>query len=114
MQLSLTTKRLKCENLGIGKNFLGIVRKHLILKNSIHRLILDNNYFDMECVTIISKIIKQSNLVQLSLASSNLDSESCKIILHELQYNTYLCDIDFSSKDGLHRNKLGAEGLKPF
>ena len=47
MQLGLTTKKLNCGDLGIGKTSLIIIQKHLILENTINTLILDNNYFNL-------------------------------------------------------------------
>jgi hypothetical protein len=36
------------------------------------------------------------------------------MIFDSLLVNNHLSDLDFSSHEGLYRNKLGAEGLKPF
>lgn len=114
MQLGLTTKKLNCGDLGIGKTSLVIIQKHLILENTINTLILDNNYFNLQCFNLVSKIIKQSSIVKLSLVSTNMSSQTCKIILHSIQESNHLCDLNLSSKDGLYRNKLGASGLRPF
>ena len=77
------------------------------------RLILTkNNFGDMGIELLIEKIKDNSNIVELNLCSNNLGVKGGIIIFNYLINQNSIINLDLSSKEGIYRNRICAEGVK--
>jgi len=81
----------------------------------IARLLIPRNQIGDEGAMILAPAIMRSKtLAVLDLTSNELSAVGGKAIIEALGYNESIIDINFSSPEGLHRNTLGVNGVKPL
>ena len=81
--------------------------------NICSRLILTkNNFGDFGIELLIEKIKKNANIVELNLCSNNLGVRGGNIIFNYLLNQNSIISLDLSSKEGIYRNRICAEGVK--
>ena len=82
-------------------------------KDNASRLILTkNNFGDMGIELLIDKIGNNSNIIELNLCSNNLGVKGGNIIFNYLLTQNSIISLDLSSKEGIYRNRICAEGVK--
>jgi Ran GTPase-activating protein (RanGAP) involved in mRNA processing and transport len=87
-----------------------------ILRNNIEicsRIILTRNNFGDDGIELLLDSLKgNNNIVELNLCSNNLGVNGGMAIFNFLLDQKSIISLDLSSKEGLYRNRLCAEGIK--
>ena len=87
-----------------------------ILRNNFDlysRIILTKNNFGDEGIELLLESIEgNNNIVELNLSSNNLGANGGNSIFNFLLRQKSIISLDLSSKEGLYRNRILAEGVK--
>ena len=87
-----------------------ILRRNI---NICSRLILTKNYFGDDGIEILLESLKgNDNIVELNLCSNSLGINGGIALFNFLLYQKSIICIDLSSKEGLYRNRVCAEGIR--
>ena len=96
---------------GLGSKCAKVIGE--ILRNNPNYAFLDlskNSIKDAGAVDLLNNIRKSYHIVHLDISSNDITPEGSKIILDMLEKNQSIISLDISSHEGLHRNRLCAEG----
>ena len=87
-----------------------ILRRNI---NICSRLILTKNYFGDDGIEILLDSLEgNDNIVELNLCSNSLGINGGIALFNFLLYQKSIICIDLSSKEGLYRNRVCAEGIR--
>lgn len=94
---------------------LKIIAKFLQGNQSISRLILVKNQLTDNAGEVLAPILKDNKtLVCINLISWAIRTKSATLIWEAIQNNETLTEINFSSLQGLYRNKIGVSAMAPL
>ena len=109
-----TNRIIDLTDCSLGFNSM-IALSELLYRNQdiCSRLILTkNNFGDMGIELLIEKIKNNSNIVELNLCSNSLGIKAGIVIFNYLLNQNSIINLDLSSKEGIYRNRICAEGVK--
>ena len=115
--------KLKCVNriIDLSDCKLGLssmlVLREILINNidNYSRLILSkNNFGDRGIEILLDSIRDNDNILELNLSSNNISPKGGKLIFEFLLDQNSIISLDLSSEDGINRNRICAEGVKPL
>ena len=115
--------KLKCVNRVIdltdcklGLSSMLVLSEILINNNdNFSRLILSKNNFGDKGIEILLDSISDNNsILELNLSSNSISPRGGKLIFEYLLNQNSIISLDLSSEDGINRNRICAEGVKPL
>ena len=115
--------KLKCVNrvIDLTDCKLGLssmlVLSEIIINNNdnFSRLILSKNNFGDKGIEILLDSISDNNsILELNLSSNGISPRGGKLIFEYLLNQNSIISLDLSSEDGINRNRICAEGVKPL
>lgn len=99
----------------IGKNSISIIGNIILRYDNISRIILQHNQIGDQGLELLIPIISQSNsIIYLNLASNDIGIRGGSMLLKMLIDNNSIISLNLSSLEGINRNRLTAEGIKPI
>ena len=100
----------------LGFNSMIILSEILIDNDDNYsRLILArNNFGDNGIELLLNSIRNNTSLLELNLSSNSITSKGGKIIFEYLLNQKSIISLDLSSDDGINRNRICSEGVKPI
>ena len=115
--------KLKCVNRVIdltdcklGLSSMLVLSEILINNNdNFSRLILSkNNFGDKGIEILLDSISNNDSILELNLSSNSISPRGGKQIFEYLLHQNSIISLDLSSEDGINRNRICAEGVKPL
>ena len=115
--------RLKCVNriidlsdCKLGLSSILVLREILINNNGNYsRLILSKNHFGDKGIEILLDSIQDNDsILELNLSSNSISPRGGSMIFEFLLNQNSIISVDLSSEDGINRNRICAEGVRPL
>ena len=115
--------RLKCVNriidlsdCKLGLSSMLVLREILINNNGNYsRLILSKNHFGDKGIEILLDSIQDNDsILELNLSSNSISPRGGSMIFEFLLNQNSIISVDLSSEDGINRNRICAEGVRPL
>jgi Ran GTPase-activating protein (RanGAP) involved in mRNA processing and transport len=112
---NIKNRKFALQNSGLGPEAAGELAR--ILKNNSHygQLELGLNVLSDKGSFKLMKVLSRSfNLVHIGLSNNDISPEGAASIFRSLLDNQSITSLDLSSQEGLHRNRLAAQGCEPL
>ena len=114
IKLRCVNRKIDLTDCKLGFNSMVILSNILLKnKNKYSRLILSkNNFGDKGIELLLTSINDNSNIVELNLSSNGLTQKEGNLIFEFLLNQNSIISLDLSSKDGVNKNRICADGVK--
>lgn len=111
LESKLTPRQFVCPENGFGLESARVIAKFIRERPSLVVLVLDRNSLGDKSASVIARALPSSNIVKLSLVSTNISWSGAADIFDSLYRTDRLAELSMASCEGLYRNKLGLDGV---
>lgn len=108
---SIHEKSLQFSGLGVGSNCMGILINLIAANPNFVWIDLSLNRIGDKGIEVLCRYITQdAPFIYLDLRSNGIGIQGSTILFNALCMNTHITNLDFSTINGIERNRIGTEG----